>query len=298
MPRKKETNKEIVKEEKKVATKKETNTQGMNLVDFMALVSVEGANPNGDPSDANYPRTNSDGLGVITDVCIKRKIRNRIQDMGERIFVQSDNRCDDGCNSLEQRAKENKYLEIADRNDLIQKVCEDWYDVRAFGQVFAFGKTSVGIAGPVTIQDAKSVDTIDIESRSITKSVNGAESAGYSSDRMGMKHSVKYGLYVIKGSICPRLAAKTGFSDEDANKLKEALKSLFDGDESSARPRGSMTIEKLFWWDHGCKNGLYNPKKVYGQVKIEHDEDVIPSSFDDYKITVDKLDGLSMEELV
>ncbi len=296
----KTTKRETVKkvEKKEVAKKTENKEQGIGLVDFMLLASVEGANPNGDPSDANYPRTNSDGLGVITDVCIKRKIRNRIQDMGERIFVQSDNRNTDGYNSLEQRAKENKYLEINDKNELIDKACEDWYDVRAFGQVFAFGKTSVGIAGPVTIQAAKSVDPIEIESLQIVKSVNGAAAEGYSSDRMGMKHSVKYGLYVIKGSICPRLAEKTGFSEEDVEKLKEALKTMFDGDESSARPRGSMTVEKVFWWDHGCKNGLYSPKKVYGQVKIEHDEDIIPSSFDDYKITVNKLDGLTFEELV
>lgn len=286
---------DVLKEE--VTLSKEKKEYMTNLIDFMALVSVEGANPNGDPADGNYPRTNSDGLGVMTPVCIKRKLRNRLQDMGENIFVQSDNRCTDGYNSLEQRAKENKYLEIADKSALNDKVCEDWYDVRAFGQVFAFGKTSVGIAGPVTIQDAKSVDPIEIETYSITKSVNGTETAGYASDRMGQRHTVKYGLYVVKGSICPRLAEKTGFTEDDAAKLKEALITMFDGDESSARPRGSMTVEKLYWWDHGCKNGLYSPKKVYGQVKIAHNEDVIPASFEDYEISVEPLDELTMTEI-
>ncbi len=267
-----------------------------HLVDFMVLISVEGANPNGGPEEGNYPRTNSDGYGIMTPVCIKRKLRNRLQDMGEKIFVQSDSRAEDGYNSLEQRAKGHKYLEIADRSDLIDKVCDDWYDVRAFGQVFAFGSTSIGIAGPVTIQDVKSMDPVEVESYTITKSVNGTDTEGFSSDRIGQRHVVKYGLYAVKGSICPRLAGKTGFTEDDAAKLKEALFTMFDGDESSSRPRGSMTVEKLFWWDHGCKNGLYSAKKVFGQVQVGHKEGIIPKSFDDYVINVIPLEGLKMEE--
>lgn len=152
-----------------------------NKVDFEVIISATDANPNGDPLSGNRPRINSKGLGEISDVCIKRKIRNRLQDMGERIFVQSDDKCDDGCDSLRARADSCDELKKAssgkntNKDEYARIACEQWIDVRSFGQVFAFrgDAVSVGVRGPVSISIAKSVSPIEIISMQITKSVNG-----------------------------------------------------------------------------------------------------------------------------
>ena len=191
-----------------------------NKVDFAVIIMVNNANPNGDPLNGNRPRETYDGYGEISDVCIKRKIRNRLQDMGEKIFVQSEERADDGWESLSDRAKNNEKLKKAlkekDREQYRQAACEEWIDVRAFGQVFGFNDQkgmSEGIRGPVSIQSAFSVCPVMIDSMQITKSVNGA-GKGKASDTMGMKHKVTSAMYVAKGSINHQLAQKTGFTDE------------------------------------------------------------------------------------
>ena len=191
-----------------------------NKIDFSMIITAKNANPNGDPLNGNRPRESYDGLGEISDVCIKRKIRNRLQDMGEKIFVQSDDRCDDGCDSLRARAESNQAIKAVsngkntNRDEYAKTACAEWIDVRSFGQVFAFkGDTvSVGVRGPVSIQQAVSVSPVDIVSMQITKSVNsegGKESKA--SDTMGMKHRVEFGLYVINGSINCQLAEKNRF---------------------------------------------------------------------------------------
>lgn len=223
-----------------------------NKIDFVVLVSVNKANANGDPLNGNRPRTDYDGFGEMSDVCIKRKIRNRMQDMGAKIFVQSDDRCDDGCDSLSKRAEANGFKEIKKEDEFAKKACETWLDVRTFGQVFAFNKLdckSVGVRGPVSIHQAVSVSPVEIESLQITKSVSGdkGDKGGRSSDTMGMKHYVKFGLYKIKGSINVQLAEKTGFSEADAEMVKESLRTLFVNDASSARPDGSMEVIQLYW---------------------------------------------------
>ena len=109
-----------------------------NKIDYAVIISVNGANPNGDPLNGNRPRTTIDGLGEISDVCIKRKIRNRLQDMGEKIFVQSEDRCDDGCKSLKDRAKDSVSKYSKDPDSFVDSVCKEWIDVRAFGQLFAY----------------------------------------------------------------------------------------------------------------------------------------------------------------
>jgi len=217
-----------------------------NKIDFVALVSVKNANSNGDPLNGNRPRMDYNGIGEMSDVCIKRKIRNRMQDLGSSIFVQSDDRCDDGYKSLSERA-EAELKGIKDKELYAKTACEKWLDVRSFGQVFAFknkGKSnegvSVGVRGPVSIHQAVSISPIEVESMQITKSVNGEPSEGRAPDTMGMKHFVRFGLYEIKGSINVQLAEKTGFSQEDAETVKECLRTLFVYDASSARPEGSM----------------------------------------------------------
>ena len=270
-----------------------------NKIDFAVLVMVTNANPNGDPLNGNRPRETYDGFGEISDVCIKRKIRNRLQDMGEDIFVQSNERVDDGYKSLSDRAKGNeimkKALEKNDTDAYEREACKTWIDVRAFGQVFAFNGEkgmSIGVRGPVSIQSAFSVEPIDIASIQITKSVNSGTGKKKSSDTMGMKHKVSSALYIIKGSINRQLADKTGFSEEDAEKIKEAL--LFQNDTSSARPDGSMEVRKVYWWRHNCPMGQYSSAKVHRSLQVVAKTEN-PKTFDDYEVSLNNLDGLKPE---
>lgn len=268
-------------------------------IDFVALVSVTRANGNGDPLDGNRPRTDYNGFGEISDVCIKRKIRNRMQDLGNEIFVQSDDKCKDGYKSLSQRASA-ALRGIKGRDECIRTACEKWMDVRSFGQVFAFGcenkDVSGGVRGPVSIHQAVSVSPVEVDSMQITKSVNSEPGDKKGSDTMGTKHFVRFGLYKLKGSINVQLAEKTGFSREDADVIKECLRTLFLNDASSARPEGSMEVVKLYWWDHGCKDGKYSSAKVHRLVHVEpKDPTVTPSCVEDYNITLEELPGLTAE---
>lgn len=277
-----------------------------NKIDFEAIITVKDANSNGDPLNGNMPRTTYEGLGEISDVCIKRKIRNRLLDMGESIFVQSDDKNMDGFKSLKDRAeaniefaKEIKNGKKANKDKAYEIVCKEWMDVRSFGQVFAFKgeELSLGVRGPVSIHPAFSVDPIDVTSIQITKSVNSESKEGKASDTMGMKHRVDFGVYILKGSINVQLAEKTVFTNNDAEKIKEAIRTLFINDCSSARPDGSMEIVKLYWWEHNCSIGQYSSKKVHDSVIVRKKESVnTPSSIKDYDIILNKLDGLEVKE--
>ena len=270
-----------------------TNSKALkSKVDFAVIFSVNRANPNGDPLNGNRPRQTYDGFGEISDVCLKRKIRNRLQDMDESIFVQSDdNRAPgDEFRSLNARFKaasdrwkkdvENQKIESADTRDNAPK---EWFDVRAFGQVFAFkgnkdkdaDAVSIGIRGPVTIQSAFSIEPITPDSIQIIKSVNletnEDEPDKKASDTMGMKHRVDKGIYVTYGAINTQLASKTGFSDVDAEKIKSALQTLFVNDVSSARPEGSMEVLKVIWWQHNSPSGQYSSAKVHRSLEVKAD---------------------------
>ena len=274
-----------------------------NKIDFTLLITAKNANPNGDPLNGNRPREDLNGFGEISDVCIKRKIRNRLQDMGERVFVQSDDRCDDGYDSLRARADGCAVLKSAGKGDkeaFAAAACKEWIDVRSFGQVFAFkgsDVSSVGVRGPVSIQQAVSVSPVDIISMQITKSVNSeAGKDGKASDTMGTKHRINFGLYVINGSINCQLAEKTGFSDEDAEKIKQALMTLFENDSSSARPEGSMEVCRLYWWRHNVKTPKYSTAKIHRSVQITLKDGVkSPASYYDYSITLNAPEGASPE---
>lgn len=253
-----------------------------NKIDFAVIFRVKNANPNGDPLNGNRPRICFDGRGEVTDVAIKRKMRDRLLENGHDIFVQSDDRKKDDAKSLAERAVDilgkEKFGKKADREDTARAACEQWFDVRAFGQLFAFGKNSgadgvsIGIRGPVTVQSAFSRDRIDITSVQITKSVSGeGDGSKRSADTMGMKHRVDHGIYTFFGSINPQLAERTGFSDQDAEAIKQVLPGLFENDESSARPAGSMEVLKVFWWKHNTKSGQYSAAKVHGSLSINGD---------------------------
>ncbi|MDG2948999.1 type I-C CRISPR-associated protein Cas7/Csd2 [Exercitatus varius] len=280
-------------------------------IDFALILKVTNANPNGDPLNGNRPRADFQGFGEMTDVCLKRKIRDRLQDgfqlldesgkahgeiIKESIFVQSDEKKTDGMTSLANRAKDKEvglgadaFGKKANKDETAQKACEKWLDVRSFGQVFAFGKSdegagvSIAVRGPVTVQSAFSVEPVNITSTQITKSVSGEdpkEGKNKSSDTMGMKHRVDSGIYVAFGAMSPQLAERTGFSDTDADKIKAVLTKLFEGDASSARPEGSMQVLKLIWWEHNCKAGQYSSAKVHGSLKVNADGSYELNNFD------------------
>ena len=244
-------------------------------IDFNVVFGVKGANPNGDPLNGNRPRQNNDGFGEVSDVAIKRKIRNRLQDMGHKIFVQSADRTNDGFKSLKDRADSVAELKKANKekkpDEYAKIACENWIDVRSFGQVFAFkggNSVSVGVRGPVSIQIARSITPVVINEMQITKSVNSMTGDKKASDTMGMKYSIDYAVYEFNGSINVQLAEKTGFSDEDAEAIHKALETLFENDESSARPAGSMEVLRVYWWQHDSKLGKHSSAQMHNSVKV------------------------------
>jgi len=288
-----------------------------NKIDFAVVLSVKNANPNGDPLNGNRPRVNYDGYGELSDVCIKRKIRNRLMEAGQSIFVQSDDNRIDGYRSLRARA-EGELKDIHnDEQKFREEACKKWLDVRAFGQVFAFkgnskkGKkdaeggeeqgeengVSIGIRGPVSIHSAFSVNPVNVSSIQITKSVSGeGDGTKKASDTMGMKHRIDHGVYVFYGSINPQLASKTGFSDKDAEALKQALINLFQNDASSARPEGSMEVSKVYWWKHNSKIGQFSSAKVHRSLQVTLKPGIAePRDIGDYKTEIETLDGLRPE---
>ncbi len=232
-------------------------------VDFIMTIEVNNANPNGDPLAGNMPRTDSFGYGEISDVCIKRKIRNRMQDKGYDIFVKSNEKSDDGFTSLEKR-----YSSVVDKKATDEEAynlcCETWLDVRSFGQVITYDKKAVGIRGPVSISIAKSLAPVDITTMQITKSVNSMEKegGGKSSDTMGSKHYINHAIYVVNGAVNVNFAKKNKFTDDDLAVLKECLQELFINDSSSARPDGSMIVRDIFWFVHDCEIGNVSSGKI------------------------------------
>lgn len=256
-----------------------------NKIDFAIIFSVKNANPNGDPLNGNRPRQDYNGFGEITDVCLKRKIRDRLQSDGFSIFVQSDEKKTDGMGSLQNRAYSDEFglgkdafnAKKTSPGQTAKLACEKWFDVRAFGQLFAYkgdakDGVSVPIRGPVTIQSAFSVEPVSITSTQITKSVSGeGDGSKRASDTMGMKHRVDSAVYLAFGAMTPQLAERTGFSNADAEAIKKVLPRLFEGDASSARPEGSMTVEKVFWWQHNSKAGQYSSAKVHRTLSVHSD---------------------------
>ena len=260
-----------------------------NKVDFIMTIEVNNANPNGDPLAGNNPRIDSKGYGEISDVCIKRKIRNRMQDEGYEIFVKSRERQDDGFNSLEERY--NEFFKGEKDNLVVEKgFNEKWIDVRTFGQVITYEKKSIGIRGPVSISIGKSLSPIDITTMQIVRSTNGMEAksqSGRSSDTMGTKHYVEYGVYAIYGSVNCFFAEKTGFDKDDLEVLKKSLRTLFINDSSSARPEGSMEVKEIFWFEHSSKLGNVSSAKIRELVTWDK-SDSEKDKYEDYKVHINE----------
>lgn len=289
-------------------------------IDYVAFFEVRNCNPNGNPGEDNMPRMDLDDYGVMSPECIKRKERNRMQDIMKtvedenkraayKIFCQADDRIDDGYKSLQERAVNT--ISGIDENQKKKNACAQYADIRAFGTVIAYrakGETkgvSLGIKGPVTICEVKSVNQPEIFTMDITKSTNGSEKEDdkKASDRMGHRHEVVYGLYKVCGSINAYNAENTQFTVADATLLQEALLTLFRNDESAARPAGSMRVVKLYWFEHSTKGGQYTPYQIFSNVNAEKKDEVefgAERSVNDYLFPTkesinEKLPGLSVE---
>lgn len=286
-------------------------------INFTLFVTVKGANPNGDPLNGNRPRSDMDGYGFFSAECIKRKIRNRFQDEGIPILLQNPDRAYfDGCASKRLRIEKDedalKLMTALSKKDTKEEgkgskkqsksslerdfktlVCQKWLDVRLFGEVFALKDFSSHVLGAVTIFSAKSLDEIDIDGVQNTKIQPAEEDS--SSDTMGMRYSVPFAVYKISGSINVQPAAKNGITEDDVIAFKKALMTLFQNDASSARPDGTMVVNRLFWWEHEAAEPKTRTDQIEDAFKIERIAN--ENKFSDYDISW-KLDGCVKPEII
>ena len=276
-----------------------------NRYDFVILFDVENGNPNGDPDAGNMPRVDPEtGLGLVTDVCLKRKIRNFVEDVkedadGYRIYIKDQvplNRSDAGALSA---LGVDKDLKAAKKNDpdLDRKIrdymCSHYYDIRAFGAVmttFVKGALNCGqVRGPVQLGFARSIDPILPQEVTITRiAITTEADAEKKGTEMGRKYIVPYGLYRAEGYVSANLARKvTGFSEEDLQLLWQAILNMFENDHSAAR--GKMAVRELIVFKHESELGNAPPYKLFDAVQVERREDVdVPRRYGDYIVTVDE----------
>ena len=276
-----------------------------NRYDFVILFDVENGNPNGDPDAGNMPRVGPEtGLGLVTDVCLKRKIRNFVEDVkedadGYRIYIKDQvplNRSD--AEALSALGVD-KDLKAAKKNDpdLDRKIrdymCSHYYDIRAFGAVmttFVKGALNCGqVRGPVQLGFARSIDPILPQEVTITRiAITTEADAEKKGTEMGRKYIVPYGLYRAEGYVSANLARKvTGFSEEDLQLLWQAILNMFENDHSAAR--GKMAVRELIVFKHESELGNAPAYKLFDAVQVERREDVdVPRRYGDYIVTVDE----------
>jgi CRISPR-associated protein Csd2 len=280
-----------------------------NRYDFILIFDVQDGNPNGDPDAGNLPRVDPEtGRGLVTDVCLKRKVRNYIQLMkstedgkpseGFDIFVKErailNMKIDDGYKAAgldPQAAKEaeKKKDKSQERRAQIgtarQKMCELFYDIRAFGAVLSTGANAGQVRGPVQLTFARSIDPIVTLEHSITRlAVTSEEDAKAKETEMGRKHTVPYGVYVAHGFVSPHLAAQTKFSDDDLEIFWKALADMFEHDRSAAR--GLMSTRGLIIFKHESPLGNAPAHKLFDMIRVTRKEKSgnPPRDFSDYQI--------------
>lgn len=281
-----------------------------NRIDFVYIFDVQDGNPNGDPDAGNLPRIDANtSEGLITDVCLKRKVRNYVQvakqcAAGYDIFIKEKA----VLNTLIDASHEDesvKSKEKGDKTEAARKVmCSKYYDVRTFGAVMSTGKNAGQVRGPIQFTFARSVDPITFAEHSITRMAvateKEAEKQSGDNRTMGRKATVPYGLYVCHGFISANLAQQTGFSEEDLQLFFEALANMFDVDRSAAR--GLMSAQKLVVFRHDSMLGNAPANKLFDLVHIEKREGVnVPRSFADYSVSIDREivpEGVTVEELI
>ena len=264
-----------------------------NRIDFVYIFDVQDGNPNGDPDAGNLPRVDAEtGMGLVTDVCLKRKVRNYVQTAkgqtdGYDIFIKEKA----VLNNLIKIAYDD--TEVRTANDTTeaarQFMCKKYFDIRTFGAVMATGKNAGQVRGAIQLTFARSVDSIATAEHSITRMAvtTDEESKKQSGGNrtMGRKATVPYGLYVCHGFISANLAQQTGFSEEDLQLFWDALKNMFDFDRSAAR--GLMSAQKLIVFKHDSPLGNAPANKLFDWVKVEKVCDGAPRSFHDYVVSVD-----------
>lgn len=285
-----------------------------NRYEFVYLFDVENGNPNGDPDAGNMPRLDPEtSLGLVTDVCLKRKIRNYVQltkeeAQGFKIYVKekavlSNVRGDAYATEDVKALAKDKGEQVKAASDFM---CRNFFDVRTFGAVMALKENNCGqVRGPVQLNFARSLDPIVPQEITITRMAvetqKEADSQGGDNRTMGRKHIVPYALYRAEGYISAPLAEKTGFSDEDADILWEALTNMFDHDHSAAR--GKMSARRLIVFKHEGRMGNAPAHKLFDLVGISRAEgsDGPPRSFEDYQVSIDRSAvpaGVSLEEMI
>ena len=278
-----------------------------NRIDFVYIFDVQDGNPNGDPDAGNLPRVDAEtGMGLVTDVCLKRKVRNYVQTAkgqtdGYDIFIKEKA----VLNNLIKIAYDD--TEVRTANDTTeaarQFMCKKYFDIRTFGAVMATGKNAGQVRGAIQLTFARSVDSIATAEHSITRMAvtTDEESKKQSGGNrtMGRKATVPYGLYVCHGFISANLAQQTGFSEEDLQLFWDALKNMFDFDRSAAR--GLMSAQKLIVFKHDSVLGNAPANKLFDLVKVEKVCDGAPRSFSDYTVTIDKAGlpvNVTVDELI
>ena len=277
-----------------------------NRYDFVILFDVEMGNPNGDPDAGNMPRVDPEtGLGLVTDVCLKRKIRNYVEtvkedEAGYGIYIKekvplntSDNKALQylGITDIKKAKKDDKDIDVKIRDFM----CQNFYDIRTFGAVmttFVKGNLNCGqVRGPVQIGFARSVDPIMPQEITITRVAITTESdASEKGTEMGRKHIVQYGLYRAEGYVSANLARKsTGFSETDLELLWEAILNMFENDRSAAR--GNMAVRDLIIFRHENELGKEAAYKLFDRVKVtKKDTSKAPRAYSDYVVSVDEME--------
>lgn len=278
-----------------------------NRYDFVVLFDVENGNPNGDPDSGNMPRTDPEtGLGLVTDVCLKRKIRNYVETVKEDapgwgIYIKDSvplNRSDrKALEAVDLKEDELKKLDKADKaaKDVAVRdyMCQNFFDIRTFGAVmttFVKGNLNCGqVRGPVQLGFARSIDPVYPQEITITRvAITTEEDAARKGTEMGRKYIVPYGLYRVEGYVSANLARKTtGFSEEDLAMLWEAILNMFEHDRSAAR--GKMAVRDLIVFKHDSELGCAPAYKLFDAVKIDRVPDVEnPRKYGDYIVAVDE----------
>ena len=280
-----------------------------NRIDFVYIFDVQDGNPNGDPDAGNLPRVDAEtSCGIVTDVCLKRKVRNYVQlskncTQGYDIFIKEKA----VLNTLIDASHEDETVKAADAKSKTAAardvMCSKYYDIRTFGAVMSMGKNAGQVRGPIQFTFARSVDPIVPAEHSITRMAVATEKAAEKQNgdnrAMGRKATIPYGLYVCHGFVSASLAKQTGFSEEDFTLFIDALKGMFDCDRSAAR--GLMSAQKLILFRHDSVLGNAPANKLFDLVKVERTTDNVPRSFSDYQVTIDKAKlpaGVSVEEVI
>lgn len=280
-----------------------------NRIDFVYIFDVQDGNPNGDPDAGNLPRIDAEtSCGIVTDVCLKRKVRNYVQlskncTQGYDIFIKEKA----VLNTLIDASHEDETVKAADAKSKTAAardvMCSKYYDIRTFGAVMSTGKNAGQVRGPIQFTFARSVDPIVPAEHSITRMAvateKEAEKQNGDNRTMGRKATIPYGLYVCHGFVSASLAKQTGFSEEDFTLFIDALKGMFDCDRSAAR--GLMSAQKLILFRHDSVLGNAPANKLFDLVKVERTTNNVPRSFSDYQVTIDKAKlpaGVSVEEVI